>query len=633
MAIIKCPECGHQISEKASNCPSCGVEIAGKVVRCEHCGEVYFNDEVLCPNCHAPQSPSSSSPSSSPSPSHKKNAKEKTITPVVSTAEEMVSAKTTDKEETKEAVVLHESKEDYHEKDDVTGKEDKSDTTEERQEIEATQIEDEQDDEVIDESTRPTKSRIMPFFVSLAIASIVGAVSIYFYKESKGSKEQQAYGLALNSNDTLSMNNFLLSYSDAPSVHIDSIRARLDYIRQGERDWDSLQAHKTHENAVAYVARYPNMSHYTEAVELLDSIDWADVMKDNTSESFQRYLANHQEGKHAAEARERVYAGNLDVVASEERQIVTSLMQRFFQSVNDNDANQFKSCLSSSLLSFMGTEHPSTDEAASWMRRQHSESVKSVAWSSSGDYEISKRKKDNGSLEYAVKFTAKQDMIKGGKSSSDRYKVNATITTEGKMTSLGMVKIVPQEEGKATTSSSTSETNKPKSTSSSPSTSKPKTDTPSSSSASKPKTSTSSSSSTQKPKTSTSSSSSTSKPKTSTSSSSSTTKPKTSTSSSSSTSKPKTSTSSSSSTSKPKTSTSSSSSTSKPKTSTSSSSSTSKPKTGTSSSSSTSKPKTGSSSSSSTSKPKTSTSSSSSTSKSKTSTSSSSSTSKPKTNK
>ena len=27
MAIIKCPECGHQISDKAPVCPSCGVEM------------------------------------------------------------------------------------------------------------------------------------------------------------------------------------------------------------------------------------------------------------------------------------------------------------------------------------------------------------------------------------------------------------------------------------------------------------------------------------------------------------------------------------------------------------------------------------------------------------------------------
>ena len=31
MALINCPECGHQVSDKAPTCPSCGVEIAGKI--------------------------------------------------------------------------------------------------------------------------------------------------------------------------------------------------------------------------------------------------------------------------------------------------------------------------------------------------------------------------------------------------------------------------------------------------------------------------------------------------------------------------------------------------------------------------------------------------------------------------
>ena len=31
MAIIKCPECGRPVSDKAPFCPNCGVEIAGKV--------------------------------------------------------------------------------------------------------------------------------------------------------------------------------------------------------------------------------------------------------------------------------------------------------------------------------------------------------------------------------------------------------------------------------------------------------------------------------------------------------------------------------------------------------------------------------------------------------------------------
>ena len=42
MAIIKCPECGHQTSDKAPVCPNCGVEIAGKIIKCPYCGEIYL---------------------------------------------------------------------------------------------------------------------------------------------------------------------------------------------------------------------------------------------------------------------------------------------------------------------------------------------------------------------------------------------------------------------------------------------------------------------------------------------------------------------------------------------------------------------------------------------------------------
>lgn len=31
MAIIKCPECGHQVSDHAKTCPNCGIEIEGNI--------------------------------------------------------------------------------------------------------------------------------------------------------------------------------------------------------------------------------------------------------------------------------------------------------------------------------------------------------------------------------------------------------------------------------------------------------------------------------------------------------------------------------------------------------------------------------------------------------------------------
>lgn len=50
--IIKCPECGHQVSDKAKTCPSCGIDIAGHIARCPECGSMVLTDQTTCPQCH-----------------------------------------------------------------------------------------------------------------------------------------------------------------------------------------------------------------------------------------------------------------------------------------------------------------------------------------------------------------------------------------------------------------------------------------------------------------------------------------------------------------------------------------------------------------------------------------------------
>ncbi len=50
MAMIKCPECGAEISNKASSCPHCGISF-GKRKFCKHCGELIDEDCVVCPKC------------------------------------------------------------------------------------------------------------------------------------------------------------------------------------------------------------------------------------------------------------------------------------------------------------------------------------------------------------------------------------------------------------------------------------------------------------------------------------------------------------------------------------------------------------------------------------------------------
>ena len=40
MSMLKCPECGKEVSSKATNCPNCGAPVGGGA-SCEYCGSAY----------------------------------------------------------------------------------------------------------------------------------------------------------------------------------------------------------------------------------------------------------------------------------------------------------------------------------------------------------------------------------------------------------------------------------------------------------------------------------------------------------------------------------------------------------------------------------------------------------------
>ena len=53
MALIKCSECGHEVSDKASVCPNCGCPIEKGLV-CNDCGYSLSPTDKTCPNCGCP---------------------------------------------------------------------------------------------------------------------------------------------------------------------------------------------------------------------------------------------------------------------------------------------------------------------------------------------------------------------------------------------------------------------------------------------------------------------------------------------------------------------------------------------------------------------------------------------------
>lgn len=55
MALIKCSECGREISDKAASCPHCGNPILQRILpTCPECGNAVHVNALTCPNCGCP---------------------------------------------------------------------------------------------------------------------------------------------------------------------------------------------------------------------------------------------------------------------------------------------------------------------------------------------------------------------------------------------------------------------------------------------------------------------------------------------------------------------------------------------------------------------------------------------------
>lgn len=55
MALIKCIECGHEVSDKANICPHCGCPIENDPKKtCEECGQQLSENDTICPHCGCP---------------------------------------------------------------------------------------------------------------------------------------------------------------------------------------------------------------------------------------------------------------------------------------------------------------------------------------------------------------------------------------------------------------------------------------------------------------------------------------------------------------------------------------------------------------------------------------------------
>ena len=378
MAIIKCPECGHPVSDKAPTCPTCGVEIVGKTITCANCGTTYFKDQALCPNCHCP------------------NPLNAATSPLPSIQTATLSQESNSTQSTSE----HES------------------------------------------STSEKKNNRFIWIISFVIALIICGTLYYFYHSASQQQEEEAYEYAMKSNDPDVLQSYLETYKDADQAHIDSIMSHLNMLKTLDTEWTNAIVSGSKEAIEAYLQKYPNSPYRQEAWNKIDSIDWQIAKKADTTEAYQTYLDEHTDGSHIEEAENAMKKAKSRDLQPEESQMVSSLFRKFFQSINTRNEDGLTATCEDVLSSLLGKPAATKSDVLTFMNKLYKEDITIMIWRINNDYQIKKREVGDEEYEYQVVFTARQEVSRNdGSTQEGNFKISATVSPDGKISAFNMARI------------------------------------------------------------------------------------------------------------------------------------------------------------------------------------------------
>ena len=401
MAIIKCPECGHEISDKAPFCPSCGVAIAGKVVECPKCGKVYFSELSECPQCH-----------------YKRPVADKT--PIVendNAVNTQETGKTTEAEIVKPKEVNNE------------------------QPVGANNPE-EASDESLKTPRNSSRNNKIIIGAVVAIVAVVIGIGCYFYYSIQSDKELQAYNYAMASNDPQVLQSYLDQYSDAPEAHLDSIQSHLDLIKKTQQDWTNVMISNSKSALEDYIAQHPDSPYKAIAIHKIDSIDWQTAQQQNTVEALELYIEQHSDGEHVEDANQMINSLNSKTIQPEERLMVNSIYGGFLKSLGDKDEEALTSFVNPLLTNFLGKTNATRSDVVTFMHKIYKSDVKSMAWKSLGDYTINKKNGGANQYEYSVAFSAIQTIVGQDDNATEvRYKITSTLNNEGRISDFNMIRL------------------------------------------------------------------------------------------------------------------------------------------------------------------------------------------------
>jgi len=461
MALIKCPECGESVSDKAPNCPHCGLAIAGNIIPCPECGAVVPKGTETCPKCAFPL----------------QEVKEQVKNVEATPAPQKPAIKASEEVLEKIGPVFLEAKELYEKKKYVSAYDkinialSAAPNNTECLKLEAAIVSGicDHSQKVAEElfqakeyakalaeidgalkfapnsqallnlsneikrakSRRKTRITVISVLVVIAIA-VVAAMSIR--KSFTAEEENQAWEIAKDSNTVSCYNQFLEDYPDG--AHSMDAQEMLMKLQKDETDfWGRIQSSSDVYSYEQYLKKFPQGMYVDQAKNSIDSLDWVKASKKNTPEAFAEYLAAHPEGAHVGEAQSANEKIAASVPTAEEISGMKSFFSNYYAAVENKDESSVLDFFESVTPKYYGISNASKSDIQANIKKMYAKDIKQVHIKiNDASFKVTKDESGNYHVTFPIDVT--YDREDAAKTNTSSMNVTAVVNGNQKITSI-----------------------------------------------------------------------------------------------------------------------------------------------------------------------------------------------------
>lgn len=208
-----------------------------------------------------------------------------------------------------------------------------------------------------DDEKRSGSSSMRRLVACIIISVIICAVGFGVYMHADARREAEAWELAMQSDDPMTVKAYLDTYRQAPIEHRSEAGELLTRLEAEANEWRRAAASGQATELMAFARRHADSRYAPIAIDRADSITYSEACTANTIERFEQYIQSFPKGRYVVEAQQKSETLRLSVVQPEDRIAAEMVASGLVSAISERDKDMLMSLMADTLQMFMGDKH------------------------------------------------------------------------------------------------------------------------------------------------------------------------------------------------------------------------------------------------------------------------------------